>query len=117
MLKDAVSSYQFRLEGRAERPQELPQVGASRGIAGHGLVLYGGPSTLSIMGVGQVRADLTQLPAWALDALRRGPVHDGSCVAAMDQIEIVYSGGSHIEREWGDMGWRWTVTLDFAETW
>ncbi|OLV16915.1 hypothetical protein [Deinococcus marmoris] len=114
-LEHAISSFQCLLNVHARRHQELPQVSGSRSIAGHGLVLSGGPDTLSVEGVGEVQAEVQQMPDWARDALKRGPVADESCSTAQKTVEIQYSGWASVERVWSDVGWTWTVELDFAE--
>ncbi|GGL77939.1 hypothetical protein GCM10010840_14790 [Deinococcus aerolatus] len=118
-LEYAVSSYRASLHRcKVHNYSDLPGVGTSRIVAGHSLVSLAGPSTLSIGGVGMVRADLHRLPDWALNALRRGPEpEDRDASPAPAHTEIRYSGWAYIEREWVDGRWAWTVELDFTETW
>ncbi|CAM3967626.1 hypothetical protein [Deinococcus marmoris] len=116
-LEYAISSYRSRLRRcTVQNFGDLPQVSASRIVAGQDVVTLAGPGALNVDGVGRMRADLEQLPPWALEALERGsePAHEES---TSEQIEILYSGWGYVEREWVDGRWAWTVELDFGETW
>lgn len=112
-LEYAIFSYQSRLRRCAVHNYgDLPKVGASRVVAGHGLVRPAGPGALRIDGVGTVRADLTRLPERARDGLWDGSTDDEAASARSEQ-GIEYSGHGYVEREWDGTDWKWTVELDF----
>lgn len=111
MLVYAASRYGSRLRQCAVHDvKELPAISALRVAGGDDLVQPAGSAAFEIDGVGEVAVDLTHSPQWACEVLWGDPY-------LTDQWDLAYSGSAYIEHQWVDGQWRWTVELDFVETW